>query len=76
MTGKTSLSTSMEYMPAKQASAYAKISTSKLAKLRMRENRGVGPQYIKVGGTVLYRRSDLDAWLDAHLISVDQTDAK
>lgn len=29
---------------------------------------GEGPPYIKVGGSVRYRRSDVDAWLEAHTV--------
>lgn len=28
--------------------------------------RGEGPAFIKAGRRVLYRRSDVDRWLDAH----------
>lgn len=37
-------------------------STSTLAQWR---SSGVGPSYIKVGGSIRYRRSDLDAWLQS-----------
>lgn len=50
-----------------QAAAYLGISVSKLAKLRMRHSPEAGPRFAKVAGCVLYRRADLDAWLEAHL---------
>lgn len=28
--------------------------------------RGRGPRFSKIGKCVLYRRADVDAWLDAH----------
>jgi Helix-turn-helix domain len=50
------------------AADYLGISKSKLAKMRMRGHRGEGPPFIKVAGCILYRRSDLDDWLAAHLV--------
>lgn len=29
--------------------------------------RGGGPQFVKLGGAVRYRRRDLDAWVESHL---------
>jgi predicted DNA-binding transcriptional regulator AlpA len=31
-------------------------------------NLGKGPKYLKIGGKVLYRREDLDAWLTSRLV--------
>ena len=31
-------------------------------------HRGYGPPYVRFGNRVLYRGSDLNSWLDAHLI--------
>ncbi|MGW0035734.1 helix-turn-helix transcriptional regulator [Gordonia sp. NPDC003376] len=28
-----------------------------------------GPKYYKIGRRVVYRRSDLDAWLEAHAVN-------
>jgi hypothetical protein len=28
---------------------------------------GVGPEYIRLGARILYRRKDVDAWLDQHV---------
>lgn len=30
---------------------------------------GKGPKYYKIGRRVVYRRADLDAWLDAHAVT-------
>jgi len=30
---------------------------------------GEGPRYSKLGGSVRYRRCDLDAWLESRLVS-------
>jgi hypothetical protein len=54
-----------------QAALYTGLSESTLAKLRMRHMRDGGPKYIKVSGCVIYRRSDLDAWMDEHVIEGD-----
>jgi len=37
--------------------------------LRQWRYRGCGPVYIKVNGKVRYRRSDVEAWLDANTIT-------
>ncbi|MEQ1945175.1 helix-turn-helix domain-containing protein [Mesorhizobium sp. VNQ89] len=46
-----------------QAAKYTGTSASTLNKLRL---TGGGPTYIKLGRTVVYDITDLDAWLDAH----------
>ena len=48
----------------RDAARYLGVSTSLLAKLRMREKRDCGPRFVKLSGCVIYRRSDLDAWLE------------
>lgn len=58
-----------EYLRACEAADYCKVSKSKLDKLRMRANRSQGPVFIKTGSVILYRRSDLDAWLEQNTIS-------
>ena len=60
-------------MRADGAANYLQISESNLAKLRMKSSRHVGPRFCKVGGCVIYRKSDLDDWLTQH--SVDSTSA-
>lgn len=47
-----------------QAAAYLGLSPRTLECWRL---TGAGPVYIKVGRRVRYRRSDLEAWLDARL---------
>lgn len=59
----------LDYMRPKAAAAYSGISVSKLAKLRMEQNRKDGPPFVKAAGCVVYRRSDLDAWLEMHLVA-------
>ncbi len=58
----------IEYIRPKAAAEYLGISQSCLAKLRMRANRANGPQFLKQGGSVIYRRCDLDAWMNQHLV--------
>lgn len=53
-----------EYMRSPAAAHYLGLSESLLAKLRMSVNRSDGPRFAKIGGAVVYRRSDLDAWLE------------
>lgn len=44
------------------ASNYTGLSASTLTKLRL---TGGGPEYIKLGKTVVYDPADLDAWLSS-----------
>lgn len=60
-----------EYLRPRAAAGYLGISESTLAKLRMRNNRGSGPRFIKRGGIVIYRRIDLDIWLEEHFVEGD-----
>ncbi len=53
------------------AARYTGLSESTLAKLRMRHNRSEGPRYLKISGCVIYRRDDLDTWLDSHEVDPD-----
>ena len=46
-----------------EAAEYTTVSESTLTKLRL---TGGGPIFIKVGKSVLYDVSDLDAWLASH----------
>ncbi|MDD2324616.1 MAG: helix-turn-helix domain-containing protein [Alphaproteobacteria bacterium] len=43
------------------AAHYIGIAPSTLGKMR---SRGDGPAYIKAGKAVVYRKTDLDAWLE------------
>lgn len=51
---------SSEKFNTKEAATYIRKSASWLNKTRL---TGVGPVYLKVGGSVLYLQSDLDHWL-------------
>ena len=51
-----------------EAARFTGLSESTLAKLRMRENRLAGPVFCHVGGCIVYRRSDLDDWLEANRV--------
>ena len=53
-----------------EAALYTGLSESKLAKLRMRHKRTMGPNFLKISGCVVYRRSDLDRWMDSHSIDI------
>ncbi|MHC2457683.1 putative DNA-binding transcriptional regulator AlpA [Rhizobium leguminosarum] len=44
------------------AAAYTAVSASTLNKLRL---TGGGPEYIKLGKSVVYDPADLDAWLSS-----------
>ena len=52
----------------KEAAEYIGMSPSFLSQSRMTgplKNRTPAPPYVKIGKSVMYRRSDLDAWLDS-----------
>jgi len=44
-----------------EASTLIGISKSTLAKLRL---KGDGPNYLKIGKSILYRPADIEGWLD------------
>ncbi|MDN5894047.1 MAG: helix-turn-helix domain-containing protein [Nocardioides sp.] len=48
-----------------QAAEYLGIAKSTLYTWRTRRP-GFGPRAVKAGGALRYRRSDLDAWIEAH----------
>ena len=48
-----------------QASLYTSISTSWLTKARINQTSVPGPKFVTVGRRCIYRREDLDAFLDA-----------
>ncbi len=49
-------------MKTPEAAAYLAISQSTLCKRRVYGN---GPKFVRLGRAVVYRKCDLDAWLDA-----------
>lgn len=53
-----------------QAAAYIGIAKSTLYTWRTRRP-GFGPRAVKAGGALRYRRSDLDAWIEAHAEALD-----
>lgn len=53
----------LEILDSREAAIYLRTSRSTLAKLRMRRD---GPAFIRQSSRkTLYRKADLDAWLDA-----------
>jgi excisionase family DNA binding protein len=55
-----------QWFSAKQAAEYTGLGFSTLSKLRL---YGGGAPYSKIGEKVLYKRSDLDAWLESKRVS-------
>ena len=51
------------YLDTKQAAAYCNLHTRTLKRWR---STGAGPRFIKQGRKVLYRLSDLEAWMAEH----------
>lgn len=55
------------------AAQYLALGKSTLEKFRL---TGGGPMYSKIGKTVLYKKTDLDAWMESHKVSsTSQSDA-
>lgn len=53
---------SADVMRPDAAANYLALSVQRLARMRL---EGSGPTFIKLGRTVLYRRNDLEAWLNS-----------
>src|SRR4051812_15689033 len=51
-------------LPADEAAEVVGLAPSTLAKLRLSGN---GPIYCKLGRRIVYRRADLEAWLEARV---------
>ena len=51
-----------------EAADYLGVSLAFLARLRAPAKRQDGPAFVKIAGCVIYRRSDLDAWLARHVV--------
>lgn len=60
-----------EYLRPPAAAEYTGVSVSTLAKLRMRSKRKFGPQYSKMNGCVIYRRVDLDDWIEQNTVCLE-----
>jgi hypothetical protein len=68
-----------ENMTTREAAAYLRVSESLLRQSRCTGRkttarttiRTEGPPWVKCGALVRYRRADLDAWLDRHLVVPD-----
>jgi predicted DNA-binding transcriptional regulator AlpA len=55
---------SLEVIHPTDAARFVGLSASTLAKLRLNGN---GPIYCKLGRRVVYRRADLEAWLESRI---------
>ena len=49
-----------------EAAHYVRLGKPTLERARV---TGEGPRYAKLGGSVRYRRADLDAWLESRLVA-------
>ncbi len=54
----------MEVMNTAEAAKYVRLGKPTLERVRI---SGEGPAYVKLGGSVRYRRCDLDEWLETKL---------
>lgn len=64
-------SAASEMFTTPEAAAYTKMAVPTLERFRL---TGEGPMFAKLGGSVRYRRCDLDAWIESRLVrSTSQT---
>jgi hypothetical protein len=54
----------MDCMRTRQAADYLAIPVSALTKMRL---TGTGPLFVKAGRIVVYRKADIDKWLEARV---------
>lgn len=54
----------MDILTTKEAAAYCRLGRPTMERFRI---TGEGAVYLKIGGAVRYRRTDLDAWLESRL---------
>lgn len=71
MNGKESASARVSRMDVVQAATYLGLAKSTLEKMR---GAGRGPRYVKLGGRIFYRATDLDAYIDGAVI--ETTDSR
>lgn len=57
--------TDQENLTPKEAADYVRHSERTLIRWR---NARTGPPWVKTGGKILYRRKDLDAWLERQTV--------
>jgi excisionase family DNA binding protein len=53
-------------MTTEEVADYTRLSVETLRYFRQREE---GPAWVKLGRRVFYRRSDVDAWIEASLVT-------
>lgn len=66
---RNNLTVNSPVLDERQAATYVGFSRIFLKKSRFegeRENRTVGPPWLKIGGRIRYLKTDLDAWLLKH----------
>lgn len=55
-----------ENMTTEEAAEYLRVSNDWLRRLR---SQGKGPRYAKLGNKVVYRKADLDAFVNANVVT-------
>jgi predicted DNA-binding transcriptional regulator AlpA len=56
----------MVIMKTPMAAKYVGLAESTLCKMRV---FGTGPRFCRLGRAIVYRKADLDAWLDARCVA-------
>ncbi|TSB03969.1 helix-turn-helix transcriptional regulator [Sphingorhabdus contaminans] len=55
---------SITVMDTREAAAFVRLGKNTLERFRL---TGEGPAFLKLGGSVRYRQTDLEAWLESRL---------
>lgn len=55
----------MEILNTREAADYVRLGKPTLERFRI---SGAGPLFVKLGGAVRYRRTDLDSWLETRRV--------
>lgn len=55
-----------EILTRQEAAKHVKLGVPTMDRLRV---TGGGPRFAKIGGSVRYRKADLDAWVESRLVS-------
>lgn len=55
----------MEILNTREAAAYVRLGKPTMERFRI---SGAGPVFVKLGGAVRYRKSDLDSWIETRRV--------
>lgn len=62
----------MEFLSPNEAAGTLKIGADTLANWRCQK---IGPRYVKIGGRVFYRPTDISDWIERHTVETESVSA-